>query len=147
MMNPPSTFMLIPLSLIPFMGLLSSSLPWWNSTSMFLTLLLFPTSSYVQRILFLFLFIFMQVNGASSHKTQHYSWIFQNLINWDYPLGTVQGGVTNKGLQEMLVQVLQDMAFPNFNFFFEYMYKVWNISNSLQEFFFTFVFNFFFLFL
>jgi hypothetical protein len=26
------------------MGLLSSSLPWWDSTNMFLTLLLFPTS-------------------------------------------------------------------------------------------------------
>ncbi len=44
MMSLPSTFLWIPFSLIPFMGLLSSSLPWWDSTNMFLTLLLFPTS-------------------------------------------------------------------------------------------------------
>jgi hypothetical protein len=45
MMNPLGTSLLIPLSLIPFMGLLNSSLPWRNSTSMFLTLLLFPSLS------------------------------------------------------------------------------------------------------
>jgi hypothetical protein len=39
------TSMLIPLSLIPLMGLLSFSLPWWNQISMLLTLLLFLTLS------------------------------------------------------------------------------------------------------
>ncbi len=43
MMSPPNTSLLIPLSLIPLMGLLNSSLPWWNSTSMFLTIFLFPS--------------------------------------------------------------------------------------------------------
>jgi len=45
MMSLLGKFLLIPLSLIPLVGLLSSSLPWQNSTSTFLTLFLFPTSS------------------------------------------------------------------------------------------------------
>jgi len=44
MMNPLNTSLLIPLSSTLLMGFLSFSLPWWNSTSMFLTLLLFLTS-------------------------------------------------------------------------------------------------------
>jgi len=42
MMSPHGTSWLIPLSLTPFMGLFSSSLPWQNTTSMFLNLLFFP---------------------------------------------------------------------------------------------------------
>ncbi len=45
MMSPFSTSMWIPLSLMPLMGLLSSSLLWQNLRSMFLTFLLFPTSN------------------------------------------------------------------------------------------------------
>ncbi len=47
MMNPLGTSLLIPLFLTPLMGLLNSSLPWWNSISMFLTLLLFPTLNLI----------------------------------------------------------------------------------------------------
>jgi hypothetical protein len=47
---------------------------------------------------------------------------FQNSIDWDYFLGTIQGGVISKGLQKMPLQVPQDMAFPNFiNFFWIYV--------------------------
>jgi hypothetical protein len=43
MMSPFSTSLLIPLSLTPLMGLLTFSLPWQSSTSMFLSLFFFPT--------------------------------------------------------------------------------------------------------
>jgi hypothetical protein len=41
MMSPLGTSLLIPLSLIPFMGLFSSSLPQQSSTCMFLTFFFF----------------------------------------------------------------------------------------------------------
>jgi hypothetical protein len=48
----------------------------------------------IQRVLFSFLFVSLQVSGAGSRKTQPCSWIFQNPINWDYPFGAIQGSAT-----------------------------------------------------
>ncbi len=57
MMDLPGTSLLIPLSLTPLMGLLNSSLPWWNSTSMFLTFLFSYNKLDLKDLVFIPLYI------------------------------------------------------------------------------------------
>jgi hypothetical protein len=69
-------------------------------------------------ILFSTFYISLHVGESGPCKTQPCSWILHNLINWQNPLGAVQGGVASKGLQEIPIQVPQDMAFSNLVSFF-----------------------------
>jgi hypothetical protein len=94
-------------------------------------------------ILFSLLSISMQVGQTGPCKTQPCSWILQNSINWQNPLKVVQGGVANKGLQEMLIYVSQDMAFSNLkSFSWIYVWGMTNFKLPSKLFFFS-IFNLF----
>jgi hypothetical protein len=49
-------------------------------------------------ILLSLFFVSLQVGGVGPRKTQPYSWILQNSINWQNPHIVVQGGAANKNL-------------------------------------------------